>query len=66
MLRHNRFYQAADDSLADASGYHDPVTRGVIRQSAALRRQLGVDDACFVRDSAKSQQNRLQLPLFAE
>jgi ribonuclease HII len=66
MLRHNRFYQAGDDSLADVSGYHDPVTRGFIQQSAALRRRLGVEDACFVRDSAKTQQNRLQLPLFAE
>jgi hypothetical protein len=66
MLRHNRFYQSADAALADVSGYHDPVTRGFIQQSAALRRQLGVEDACFVRDSAKSQQNRLQLPLFAE
>ncbi|HEX6243343.1 MAG TPA: hypothetical protein VFZ61_20660, partial [Polyangiales bacterium] len=66
MLRHNRFYQAADQSLADVSGYHDPVTRGFIHKSAALRRQLGVEDACFVRDSAKTQLNRLQLPLFAE
>lgn len=66
MSRHNRFYQAEDDSLADVSGYHDPVTRGFIRQSEQLRKRLGVEDACFVRDSAKAQLNRLQLPLFAE
>jgi ribonuclease HII len=66
MSRHNRFYQAADERLADVSGYHDPVTREFVRESAALRKRLGVDDACFVRDSAKSQQNRLQLPLFSE
>jgi ribonuclease HII len=66
MLRHNRFYRASDASLADVSGYHDPITRGFIRQSAGLRKQLGIEDACFLRDSAKSQQDRLQLPLFAE
>jgi ribonuclease HII len=63
MLRHNRFYQASDASLVDVSGYHDPVTRGFIRQSEKLRKRLGIEDACFVRDSAKQQQDRLQLPL---
>ena len=66
MLRHNRFYQASDASLADVSGYHDPVTRAFVLQSALLRKRLGVEDACFVRDSAKQLQDRLQLPLFAD
>jgi ribonuclease HII len=66
MLRHNRFYQARDPELLDVSGYHDPVTRRFILASEALRKELGVSDACFLRDSAKQQENRLQLPLFAE
>jgi ribonuclease HII len=66
MSRHNRFYQAADQRLADVSGYHDPLTREFVRLSADLRKLLGIDDACFVRDSVKTQQNRLQLPLFTE
>jgi ribonuclease HII len=66
MLRHNRFYQARDPELIDVSGYHDPVTRRFITASATLRKELGITDACFLRDSAKQQESRLQLPLFAE
>ena len=66
MLRHNRFYQARDPELLDVSGYHDPVTRRFIRASETLRKALGVEDACFIRDSAKQQEDRLQLPLFVE
>ena len=64
MLRHNRFYQASDPALLDVSGYHDPVTRRFIEQSRLLRKQLGVDEACFVRDSAKQLIDRNQLSLF--
>lgn len=64
MLRHNRFYQASDPTLLDVSGYHDPVTRRFIEASRPLRRQLGVDEACFVRDSAKQLEDRNQLSLF--
>ncbi len=65
MLRHNRFYQARDPELLDVSGYHDPVTRRFIRASETLRRDLGVDEACFLRDSAaaRQQENKAQLPL---
>jgi ribonuclease HII len=65
MLRHNRFYQARDPELLDVSGYHDPVTRRFIRASEALRKKLGVEDACFLRDSAaaRQQENKQQLPL---
>ena len=66
MLRHNRFYQARNPELVDVSGYHDPVTRRFISASETLRRELRIDDACFVRDSAKQQENRAQLALFAE
>lgn len=66
MLRHNRFYQASDPALLDVSGYHDPVTRRFIEASRLLRRRLGVDEACFVRDSAKQLLDRNQLSLFAE
>lgn len=65
MLRHNRFYQARDPQLLDVSGYHDPVTRRFIVASEPLRKQLGVSEACFVRDSAaaRQQENKLQLSL---
>lgn len=54
MARQNRFYQAHDESFADVSGYHDPVTRRFIAASATLRIALGIDDACFIRHSAKT------------
>jgi hypothetical protein len=65
MLRHNRFYQTHAPELLDVSGYHDPVTRRFIRESEPLRKELGVEDACFLRDSAAAQQreSKLQLPL---
>jgi ribonuclease HII len=65
MLRHNRFYQARDPELLDVSGYHDPVTRHFVRASELLRKELGVSDACFLRDSAaaRQQESKLQLPL---
>lgn len=66
MLRHNRFYQTHEPTLSDVSGYHDPITRGFIRESAAVRKRLGVDDGCFLRDSAKDQRDRQTLPLFPE
>jgi ribonuclease HII len=53
MERQNRFYRAADGSLADVSGYHDPVTQRFIVASAPLRVALGIDDACFLRKSAR-------------
>lgn len=62
MQRQNRFYRAADDTLSDVSGYHDPVTQRFIAASAALRISLGIDDACFVRLSARGllDQTRFQ------
>jgi len=53
MERQNRFYRAADSSLEDVSGYHDPVTQRFIVASAALRVSLGIADACFLRKSAR-------------
>jgi ribonuclease HII len=64
MLRHNRFYQARDPELLDVSGYHDPVTRRFIAASELLRKQLGVEEACFLRDSAQQLEDRNQLLLF--
>lgn len=49
MERQNRFYEAHDATLRRASGYHDPVTRRFVEQSAPLRRRLGIVDACFER-----------------
>ena len=64
MLRHNRFYQARDPELLDVSGYHDPITRRFFAASALLRKRLGVEQACFVRDSAQQLLDRNQLSLF--
>jgi ribonuclease HII len=66
MLRHNRFYQARDPELFDVSGYHDPVTRRFIAASELLRKQLGVEQACFLRDSLQQLVDRNQLTLFDE
>ncbi|HEX5656566.1 MAG TPA: hypothetical protein VFX59_05195 [Polyangiales bacterium] len=53
MERQNRFYRGHDDSLAEVSGYHDPVTQRFVIASSALRTSLGIDDACFRRRAAK-------------
>jgi len=66
MARQNRFYRAHDESLAEVSGYHDPVTQRFIVASEKLRVALGVDDACFVRKSARTldeEREDLQLSL---
>jgi ribonuclease HII len=49
MERQNRFYASHDAELPAPSGYHDPVTRRFVDQSRALRRRLGIVDACFER-----------------
>jgi ribonuclease HII len=64
MARQNRFYRERDATLADASGYHDPVTKRFIAASALLRLSLGIADACFIRDSARTLVDDRQLPLF--
>jgi ribonuclease HII len=64
MLRHNRFYQARDPELLEVSGYHDPVTRRFIAASELLRKRLGVEPACFLRDSLQQLEDRNQLSLF--
>jgi ribonuclease HII len=66
MERQNRFYQGHDPSLPAVSGYHDPRTRGLIRDTSALRKRLGVTRDCFERMSVKDLAARDQLPLFAE
>jgi len=67
MERQNRFYRKHDQSFPEVSGYHDPVTRRFIDQSAALRTSLAIDDACFVRQSARelleTNARAAQLPL---
>lgn len=49
MERQNRFYRDHDASLTTGSGYHDPVTKRFVQDSAALRRRLKIVDACFAR-----------------
>jgi len=53
MERQNRFYRGHDDTLAEVSGYHDPVTQRFVVASTALRGTLGIADACFRRQSAR-------------
>lgn len=45
-----RFHRQRAEGLPDASGYNDPVTDRFVRDSLPLRRQLGIPDACFVRE----------------
>jgi ribonuclease HII len=66
MERQNRFYRQHDAALPDVSGYHDPVTKRFVSETSALRLRLGIDDACFIRNSARDlllQAVDTQLPL---
>lgn len=45
-----RFYRGLDPALPEASGYHDPVTRGFVASASKLRSALGVREACFKRN----------------
>ena len=70
MARQNRFYRTHDDTLDEVSGYHDPVTRRFVEATALLRQRLRVDDACFLRKSARGLADevdpaQLALPLLA-
>ncbi|MFW5741470.1 MAG: hypothetical protein ACOC1F_14035 [Myxococcota bacterium] len=47
-----RYYQRLDANLPDASGYNDPVTHRFVRETASLRRSLGIVDSCFLRPIA--------------
>ncbi|HEU4409545.1 MAG TPA: hypothetical protein VFS43_30100 [Polyangiaceae bacterium] len=43
------YYRRLDPALPDASGYRDPVTGRFVLATAALRRQAGIADECFLR-----------------
>lgn len=43
------YYRAAGLEVADASGYHDPVTAGFVAETALLRGQRDIEDDCFER-----------------
>lgn len=51
MRRVVKFHRVHDDTLTDASGYHDPVTTRFIRASALIRKKERVEPACFERDA---------------
>jgi len=53
MERQNRFYRGHAPELAEVSGYHDPVTQRFVRESAALRARLGIEEDCFSRRNLK-------------
>lgn len=49
MERHNRHWVRAVPGQTPVSGYHDPVTDRLVRATELLRRDRGIEDACFVR-----------------
>lgn len=49
MRRVVRYHRVHDARLADASGYHDPVTTQFIRASRMIRKKLRVEPSCFER-----------------
>jgi len=51
MRRVVKFHRVHDDTLTDASGYHDPVTTQFIRASALIRKKQRVEPSCFERDA---------------
>ncbi len=50
MERIVRFYRGIDPELPEASGYHDPITRGFVASAAKRLPVLGVREACFKRN----------------
>mgnify|MGYP006890134337 CR=1 FL=1 len=49
MARVVRFYRDEQPELADASGYHDPVTARFVEATALLREKRKVPARCFER-----------------
>jgi len=49
MARINRFYGERIEGLPKASGYHDPVTRRFVEETAPLRKRLAIAPDCFER-----------------
>ncbi|MFO0661848.1 MAG: hypothetical protein U0165_18745 [Polyangiaceae bacterium] len=43
------FYRQRDPSLADVSGYHDPVTRKFVLATAPIRENEKIPNRCFLR-----------------
>ncbi len=44
-----RHYRDEDESLPNASGYHDPITTRFIEGTALVRKKRGLPDDCFER-----------------
>lgn len=51
MLRIGEFYRRGDPDLKLASGYRDPVTKRFIQATSLLRKQFGIANECFRRES---------------
>ena len=49
MARIVRFYRGHVPDLPDASGYHDPVTKGFVHATRLVRRREKVPNDCFER-----------------
>jgi ribonuclease HII len=49
MARIVRYHRAADPTLPDASGYHDPVTSRFVAATDVTRRKRELPDDCFER-----------------
>jgi ribonuclease HII len=46
------YYRKDAPDLPMASGYHDPVTRAFVASTALVRKERGIEDACFARSVA--------------
>ena len=46
-----RHYQGLAEGVPDASGYHDPVTARFVLSTALVRKDRGIDGACFEREA---------------
>ncbi|MDB4940486.1 MAG: hypothetical protein JWP97_20 [Labilithrix sp.] len=61
VVRYHRVHDGAAQELAEASGYHDPVTTRFIAATTLVRKERRVDAACFERLALGDMQGRLAL-----
>lgn len=50
MARLNRHWQLRLPGVRPASGYHDSVTKALVKASESTRRERGLPDECFLRE----------------
>jgi hypothetical protein len=65
MRRVVRFHRVHDETLPDASGYHDPVTTEFINASTLIRKKRKIDPTCFERAALGNVPSSRRAPSFA-